>query len=81
MSFCFAYPIIFCAYRMSTSMRQDNRCALLLLLWLLKTSVLSRFAKFTAPECNINILADSFQDDAVLEQEAQRSDCLNNKFT
>ena len=29
MSFCFAYPIniIFCAYRMSTSMLQDNRCA------------------------------------------------------
>ena len=28
MSFAFSYPIIFCAYRLSTSMPRDNRCAL-----------------------------------------------------
>ena len=28
MSFAFSYPIIFCAYRLSTSMPLDNRCAL-----------------------------------------------------
>ena len=29
MSLAFSYPIIFCAYRLSTSMPRDNRCALL----------------------------------------------------
>ena len=28
MPFAFSYPIIFCAYRLSTSMPRDNRCAL-----------------------------------------------------
>ena len=28
MPFAFSYPIIFCAYRLSTSMPWDNRCAL-----------------------------------------------------
>ena len=28
MAFAFSYPIIFCAYRLSTSMPRDNRCAL-----------------------------------------------------
>ena len=28
MSFAFSYPIIFCAYRLSTSMPRDNKCAL-----------------------------------------------------
>ena len=28
MSFAFSYPIIFCAYRLLTSMPRDNRCAL-----------------------------------------------------
>ena len=28
MAFAFSYPIIFCAYRLSTSMPQDNRYAL-----------------------------------------------------
>ena len=27
MSYALSYPIIFCAYRLSTSMPRDNRCA------------------------------------------------------